>query len=180
MSNPVPYDPSAPPRLPHSGDEPTLLRAFLDVYRFELLNRAHGLDHTQLRQTLPPSTLSIGRLIGHMTFVEYIWFAVRLDGAPPPDHYDTLDWEADPDAEMTRAETLDPETLRAEYQAAVADSNRRIDAADSLDVMAANPRDGVDNWDLRWIMIHMIEEYARHCGHADLIRESIDGTLAQP
>ena len=177
MDTPVPTE---PPDLPHSGDERSLLLAFLDVFRFEFLDRAAGLSFEQLRQIHPPSTLNLARLLGHMTLVEHIWFRQRFAGLDAPELYQSLDWEADPDAEMTRAEGLDPDELRAEYQAAVAESNRHIAAALSLDVVAVAVPDGVEAWNLRWILIHMIEEYARHCGHADLIRESIDGRLAIP
>ena len=169
----------ATPDIPTAADEATTLTAFLDFYRAELLDRAWGLDRDQLNRTLPPSTLSIARLIGHMTLVESDWFAVRFDGEAEVEPFASLDWDADGDAEMTRAESLPAEQLVAEFEAACADARRRVAAADSLDQAsvatdpAGNPRN------LRWIVVHMIEEYARHCGHADLIRESIDGDTAR-
>ncbi len=165
------------PHFPHAGDERTLLEAFLNLFRHELLTRATGLDGDQLGQTHPPSSLSLSRLIGHMTLVEYSWFHGRFAGREPLARYTSLDWEADVDAEMTRAESLPPEQLRAEFEEAVAASDAILADA-SLDDVVAAPVEGVEPWNLRWIVIHMIEEYARHCGHADFIRESIDGTLA--
>ncbi len=165
----------AAPSIPLAADEVTTLNAFLDFYRAALIDRAWGLDHGQLQAVLPPSSLSIARLIGHMTFVEYIWFMQRFDGLPGDDTYTGLDWDADPDAEMARAAALPLERLVAEFETACADSRQRVAAAASLDQMSvATNREG-DQWNLRWILVHMIEEYARHCGHADLIRESIDG-----
>ncbi|MGB3735526.1 MAG: DinB family protein [Ilumatobacter sp.] len=168
-----------PPDIPLAADEATTLDAFLDFYRAELLDRAWGLDHEQLNRTLPPSTLSLARLIGHMTYVELSWFCERFDGEPEPDGTPDFDWEADPDAEMTRAETLPPEQLVAEFESSCADSRRRVAAADSLDQLSTATNPAGERTTLRWIVVHMIEEYARHCGHADLIRESIDGDLAR-
>ncbi|MGI9606046.1 MAG: DinB family protein [Acidimicrobiales bacterium] len=172
-----------PPPIPLQADEATTLLAFLDYYRAALVDRAYGLTVEQLRQTLPPSTLSLGRLLGHMAYVELTWFAERFDGeelAPP---WTGFDWDADADAEMTMAEGWSPEALRARFDEAVDDSRARTAAALSadgggLDATSTLPsRDG-EHWNLRWILVHMIEEYARHCGHADFIRESIDGDLA--
>ncbi|MEM9130695.1 MAG: DinB family protein [Actinomycetota bacterium] len=168
-----------PPDLPHAGDERTLLLAFLDVYRFEFIDRMRGLDGDALRQRLTPGRLTLGALVGHMALVEHIWFRVRMAGLDMPEPYASFDFDADPDAEMAWGESLAAIELTAAFTAAVAESDRLIaDAA--LDDLAATVPAGVEPWNLRWIVIHMIEEYARHTGHADLIRESIDGELARP
>ena len=167
------------PDIPLAADEATTLNAFLDFYRAEFLDRAWGLDHEQLNRTLPPSTLSLARLIGHMTGVEMGWFLEKFDGAAPPAYVEALDWDADPDAEMTRAESMTPEELIAEFQAQCDDSRRRTRAASSLDQLSVGTSMSGTHFNLRWILVHMIEEYARHCGHADLIRESIDGDTAR-
>ncbi|BAN01899.1 DinB family protein [Ilumatobacter coccineus] len=169
--------PPVPP-IPFAADERTTLNAFLDQYRAAFLDRAWGLDSTQLNITLPPSSLSLARLIGHMTGVENCWFLERFDGQPEPAYAAALDWEADPDAEMTRAETLPVDQLLAEFDEACNDARRRAAAADSLDQLSTATSPSGERYSLRWIMVHMIEEYARHCGHADLIRESIDGDTA--
>ena len=171
--------PPAPP-IPTEADERETLIAFLDYYRAALLDRAYGLSDEQLQIALPPTTLTLSRLIGHMTFVERWWFQDRFDGediAPLPEGYD---FEADPDAEMAYAQTLSGTDLLAAFNESAADSRRRVDAA-TLDQRSArsHPRRTEEYWNLRWIMVHMIEEYARHCGHADLIRESIDGNVAE-
>ena len=92
--------------------------------------------------------------------------------------FSSLDWDADRDAEMTLSSTMSVDELVTLYKDAIADSDARIAAADSLDQLSTTGRDG-EPWSLRWILIHMVEEYARHCGHADLIRESIDGDVCE-
>lgn len=164
-----------PPTIPLAADERTMLLAFLDFYRAALADRAWGLDHAQLQQTHPPTTLTLARLIGHMAMVEESWFRDRFDGQAPQAIWTDLDWDADPDAEMTLAETWSVEELMTRFTEAAEDTNRRIAEASSLDQLSVMTNADGERWSLRWILIHMIEEYARHCGHADLIRESIDG-----
>lgn len=151
-----------------------MLNAFLDFYRAALLDRAHGLDHAQLNTSLPPSSLTIGHLLSHMAWVEQVWYRVRFDGEDFVHPFDRLDLDADPDAEMTRGEAWSVDQITAIYNESIADSRVRVAATPSFDDVSSADRDG-DHWSMRWIMVHMIEEYARHCGHADLIRESIDG-----
>jgi uncharacterized damage-inducible protein DinB len=163
------------PSIPLRADERTTLSAFLDFYRAALLDRAHGLSTTQLQVSLPPSSLSLSRLLGHMAFVEGVWFRQRFDGDPMPEPWASLDFEADPDAEMAMAQTWSTEHLVAQFEQATAESRTRTGRAASLDDLSAQTDRSGEHWSLRWILVHMIEEYARHCGHADLIRESIDG-----
>lgn len=166
------------PRIPTHADERTTLVAFLDFYRASLLDRAWGLDHAQLQIALPPSSLTLSRLIGHMAKVESIWFQQRFAGEDPPPMWASLDWEADVDAEMTLAQSWTTEELLANFGAAVDDSRSRLAAVESLDELSVATNAEGERWDMRWILVHMIEEYARHCGHADFIRESIDGNTA--
>ena len=165
------------PSIPLVADEPTMLDAFLDFYRAALLDRAFALSDDQLRQGHPPTTLTLGRLLGHMAMVEHHWYSHTLDGEEPGEPWVLLDWASDPDAEMALSDTMTGDDLRAMFEAACADSRRRT-AGVSLDRLSARANPAGDHWSLRWIQIHMIEEYARHCGHADLIRESIDGDTA--
>ena len=166
--------PPAPP-IPLQADERTMLNAFLDFYRACLVDRAYGLSTEQLQIAHPPATLTMSRLLGHMAMVEYIWFQDRFDGEGMPEPFASLDWDADVDAEMTLAQTWSTEKLMDTFNTAVTDARRRTAAAPSLDNLSALPNQDGEHWNLRWILIHMIEEYARHCGHADLIREAIDG-----
>lgn len=170
------------PHIPNAGDERELLSAFLDYYRAALLDRAAGLTGDQLNQRLAPSRLSLAGLIGHMAMVEQNWFQNRFDGegyGPPWKTADfQISFEDDRDAEMTLSESWPTEQLFEIFDDAVSDARRRTEGAESLDQLSkVSDRDG-EPWNLRWILIHMIEEYARHCGHADLIRESIDGDVA--
>jgi uncharacterized damage-inducible protein DinB len=166
------------PPIPLKADERTTLVAFLDFYRAALLDRAHGLSDEQLQIALPPSSLTLSRLLGHMIVVEQGWFLDKFDGEPVPEPWRDHDWSADPDAEMDLAQTWTGERLFDEFERAVADSRLRVERAASLDQLSARTNREGAHWTLRWILVHMIEEYARHCGHADLIRESIDGDLA--
>ena len=166
-----------PPDIPLQADERTMLLAYLTYHQAALLDRAHGLTREQLSVGHPPTTLTLPRILGHMALVEYIWFQNRFDGGEVPEPFASLDWEADVDAEMTMAEGWSVEELHHQFATAVADSRARIDAAASLDQVSVVANQEGDHWSLRWILIHMIEEYARHCGHADLIREAIDGDV---
>lgn len=169
--------PPAPP-IPLRGEERPALVAFLEFYRAALLDRAFGLDAEQLQTLHPPTSLTLSRLIGHMAYVEEVWFRDRFMREPFSDIFATLDWDADPDAEMTMAQTWSVEELLARFEESVAHSRRILDATESLDQVSSKVDQNDEAWDMRWILIHMIEEYARHCGHADLIRESIDGNRA--
>ena len=164
-----------PPAIPLQADERTTLVAFLEFYRAALIDRAYGLDLAQIRQTHPPSTLSLARLINHMALVERSWFCDRFAGLEVPEI--DLDWDADYDAEMTLAESMTIDELMAGYHDAVVAARSQIEEADSLDRLSVRSNRDGEHWSLRWIVVHMIEEYARHCGHADLIRESIDGDV---
>jgi len=155
-----------------------MLTAFLDFYRFELVDRARDLTHEQLQISLPPSTLTLSRLIGHLALVEQSWFRDRFDGSGMLEPFASLDWATDRDAEMALAQTWSVDELVSQFDTSVTDSRARIAAAKSLDQLSAGTNRQGEHWSLRWIIIHMIEEYARHCGHADLIRESIDGNVA--
>lgn len=167
------------PAIPLAADEAITLSAFLNFYRAALLDRAFGLSMAQMNTPLPPSSLTLARLLSHMTFVEYCWFQERLDGEALPAPFVDLDWERDPDAEMIAFGDASPNELVAGLAQSIANSNERTVKAASLDQLSRATNPAGEHWSLRWILIHMIEEYARHCGHADLIRESIDGDTAQ-
>lgn len=167
------------PALPLRADERATLVAFLEYHRVALIDRASGLSDEQLQLVHPPSSLTLSRLIGHMIVVEQIWIAHRLDAEPESEPYASLDFAADPDAEMTLAQTWTADELIRRFQTMAADSRLRIDRAPSLDALTEGTNADGERWNLRWILVHLIQEYARHCGHADLIREAIDGDLAE-
>jgi hypothetical protein len=153
-------------------DERHTLVTFLDYYRSVLLRKAAGLTAEQLAVSIPPSPLTLGGLLKHMALVEDDWFSSNWQGREDVEPWSNVDWEADRDWDFHSAANDSPAELLALYEAAVERSRAAI--ADSHDLSATvESRGRVIS--LRWILVHMIEEYARHCGHADLIRESIDG-----
>lgn len=164
---------------PAAADEPTTLFAFLDYFRATLRRQADGLDAQQLATRLPPSTLTLGALLKHLAHVERYWATYVFAGEEMTEPWASADWNADPDWEMTSAAYDSPDDLRSLYDAELAAADvvyRRAVDEGGLDALAARKR-YEHNFSLRWILLHLVEEYARHCGHADLIRESIDGAV---
>ncbi|HWM75239.1 MAG TPA: DinB family protein [Nocardioides sp.] len=162
--------------VPLAGDERTTLLAMLQWQRDTLRMKTEGLDAEQLDTTLPPSDLTLGGMLKHMAYVEDWWFGVTLAGRPPATPFDDVDWEADDDWDWHSASGAPPEELRALFDRFVETSDQVITAATSLDDLAERRhRKTGEGISLRWMLVHMIEEYARHNGHADLIRQSIDG-----
>jgi hypothetical protein len=166
-----------PPRPPLAADERETLVAFLDWHRAVVLDKAGGLTQEQLGQRLEPSTLTLAGIVYHLALVEEDWFQVDFLGAELGEPWASVDWEANRDWEFDVAHTLDPEEVFAAYRAACDRSNEIIAGAESLDQLAVRANRDGEHWSLRWIVVHMIEETARHAGHADLIRESIDGEV---
>ncbi len=167
---------------PLSGDEITTLRTFLNYYRDTIRLKVSGLTQEQLAISLPPSTMTLGGLVKHLAVVEDSWFGEVFLGGELSEPWASVDWEADRDWEWHTAHLDTPEPLLALFDTAVSQAERITDealAAGSLDTLSlkfSNSQPG-EAFSLRWILVHMIEEYARHAGHADLIRESIDGEV---
>ena len=153
-------------------DERAALDQFLDYFRATLVHKVAGLDTEQARRAAcPPSTLNLLGLVRHMADVERWWFRNVLTGEQVAPRFYT---EEDPELDMQPPAdaTLDEAVTAFHAEVAIARANS---ATRSLDDHAASFRGGTSTGNLRWIMVHMIEEYARHCGHADLLREAIDG-----
>ncbi len=170
----------APPvRIPldHAPDESTALTQFLDVHRIEFHERAWELTDEQLRQTAASSDLTLGALVKHMALVEHSWFEHRFAGMDEREPWASAPWDDDVDWEMTTAAQNTGQELFTMFVDACARSRAVVAGAESLDQLSVRTDNDDQHWNLRWIMVHMIEEYARHLGHADLIRESIDGTV---
>ncbi len=172
---------SALPPLPEvAADEATTLDQFLDYYRGVLLRKAEGLDEAQVRIRIAPSPMDLLGLVRHMALVEQSWFTTSFAGSTEAERWAD---PGDPDrdwhhtADDTLAVAID--ALRTE----IGKSRAVRAAAQSLDQLTANEVGPLDDparrgrRSLRWVMVHMIEEYARHCGHADLLREVADGTV---
>jgi Protein of unknown function (DUF664) len=173
--NDVITGPDLDPDPPRAAPERDMLVSFLDYFRSVLVRKASGLTPDQLDVALPPSTLTLGRLLRHMSLVEDHWFGYVLHGREYHADWTAADWEAQPDWEMDTAGDFSPTELAAQFHAAVDRSRSAIDGFDLDRVAVRLGRFGATS--LRWILIHMIEEYARHCGHADMLRESIDGQV---
>ncbi|WP_407554549.1 DinB family protein [Streptomyces sp. Pv4-95] len=158
---------------PLRAGERESLRAYLDYHRATLAMKTDGLGDEELRlQSMPPSTLSLLGLVRHMAEVERTWFRRVINGEDIP-----LVWSAKGDFQEAYDTTG---TTRTEafgvWQAEVAHARRIERAAESLDVTGYMPKWEADV-SLRLVMLHLIHEYARHNGHADFLREGIDGTV---
>lgn len=165
------------PEPPTSGPELPALTGFLDQQRATILRKTDGLTREQLGRPLPPSSLTLAGLVNHLALVEDTWFRVRFAGLPDDELWAGHDWAADPDMEFRTALDLEPDVLRQRYRDACARSREVVAGAGSLDQLSVGTsRDG-RHWDLRWVLLHMLEETARHAGHADLLREAIDGSV---
>ncbi|MBB3677052.1 DinB family protein [Modestobacter versicolor] len=178
----MPEFPPAPERTdpPYRDGERAAVEAWLEFHRATLLVKCAGLTPEQLgERSVPPSSLSLRGLLRHMTEVERSWFRRVLAGQQTaPLYYGPDDEDGDFDAIGRDTDHPDTETAVTRELAAFTaecDSSRALAAEhDSLDDVGAGLRHG-QQVSLRWIYLHMIEEYARHNGHADLLRERIDG-----
>jgi len=155
-----------------AGERETL-RAFLDYHRATLAMKCDGLSDDDLRrQSMPPSTLSLLGLVRHMAEVERTWFRRVINSEDIP-----LVWSAEGDFQVAYdARTATRSAAFDAWQTEVEHARRIERNAESLDVIAHQARWGKDV-SLRLVMLHMIHEYARHNGHADFLREGIDGTV---
>jgi uncharacterized damage-inducible protein DinB len=158
------------------GDERTTLIEFLRAQRLTLQLKCQGLDAEQLaRRAVEPSTMSLLGLIRHMAEVERTWFRRRFAGQDVPRRYQS---ESDPDGDFDGA-VADPAVVAqawAAWQEEVGFAEQFARETD-LDFVGTNSAGGPIS--LRELLVHMIEEYARHNGHADLLRERIDGRVGE-
>ncbi len=158
---------SAPPRV---ADERTMLETWLDFHRATLALKCEGLDDKALREaSAPPSELTLLGLVRHMAEVERNWFRRVLEGEKvEPIWYS----REDPEGEFHFADGNTAEECFAIWREEIAKARTAAEGRSLEDVV---PGPGGHDYNLRWIYVHMIEEYARHNGHADLVRERIDG-----
>jgi uncharacterized damage-inducible protein DinB len=170
------------PEPPVAGDETATLLGSLERQRATLAWKCGGLDAAGLKATLAPSSITLGGLLKHMALVEDDYFSRRLLGRDWPPPWDTVDWKADRDWEWHSAAEDSPEQLMALWQDAVARSRAAVSEAladGGLERLAPGAWPDGRAPSLRRLLIDMIEEYARHVGHADLIRESVDGLTGE-
>jgi uncharacterized damage-inducible protein DinB len=172
---------------PPSADERTMLVSWLDFHRTTLAKKCAGLTPQQLAtRSVPPSELSLLGLVRHMAEVERGWFVRRVAGIDAPRIYGAEADESDQDADfhLPVAEPAELAALAALVDQAFAAWRAEVIRADeilagvaNLDVTFRHERGGEIS--VRWLLVHMIEEYARHNGHADLLREAIDGVTGE-
>jgi uncharacterized damage-inducible protein DinB len=170
------------PGPPMAGDETATLLGSLERQRAILAWKCGGLDAAGLQATVSVSSVTLGGLLKHLALVEDDYFSRRLNGRELGPPWDTADWDADPDWEWHSAAADSPEQLHALWRDAVARSRSAVTqalAADGLDQLARFTWPDGRSPSLRRILIDLIEEYARHVGQADLIRESVDGLVGE-
>lgn len=162
------------PDPPFTAPEREMLEAWLDWHRTTLLLKCEGLDDAGRKaRPVETSNLSLHGLVRHMAEVERNWFE-RVLGRDdvPPIWYD----RSIPDSELVPLDDADWAADLARWQEQC-DTSRANAARHELDDRGARPSNPGEEFSLRWIYVHMIEEYARHNGHADLIREMVDGAV---
>ncbi|WFE38900.1 DinB family protein [Micromonospora sp. WMMD998] len=159
---------------PFIADERAMLQGWLDTHRDTLRHKCAGLTAEQLRtRSVEPSGLTLLGLVRHMADVERWWFRVRATGQKLPDMYD---YDKDPDADLNDIADADPAEAFATLVEEIEAADRAVaDLPLEHTFPHTRPDGGTRDISLRWVYVHMIEEYARHNGHADLIRERIDG-----
>ena len=161
---------------PFAADEKTTLLAYLDYHRATLRWKCENLTPEQLAtRAVPSSTLSLLGILRHLAEVERGWFD-RVEGTKRPWIYAT---EAEPDLDFDGA-VAEPQVVRQAYAAwgAEIDHSRAVAARTPLDAAFVSGRTG-EKISFRWVLLHMIEEYARHNGHADFLREAVDGAVGE-
>ncbi len=173
--NPIGQEP------PLAGTEVEALIGSLDRMRGYLLWKCGGLDAEGIRATLGPSTITLGGLLKHLAVVEAITFSFKMHGRAPYAPFDTADW--DDEGWHWRVEDDDtPESLEALFRESVAKGQALVDEAIAAGGLGGltEADDGEGNHaNVRRLVLDMIEEYGRHVGHADLIRESVDGLVGE-
>jgi hypothetical protein len=174
---------SIPPwEPPLAGSEVTQILGSLDRMRWTFRWKAGDLDAEGLTTRVGASALTLGGLLKHLAANEDYLTTVKLHGAPMDEHWADNGWEDDDDWELTSAADDTPEQLYARYDEAVARSRARVNAAiaeHGLDMTVAAHDDAGTHANLRRLLCDMVEEYARHTGHADLIREAVDGRVGE-
>ena len=162
-------------------DERELLLAYLTQQRYVLKLTAHGLSDAQARQASPPSSLAVGGLIKHVSQVERYW--IDLVVQRQADVY-TADSEYEDNFRLEPGETL--ATVIDKYDAVARETEAVIEKIADLGQAVPVPPgvpwfpDDVEAWTVRWVLLHLITETARHAGHADIVREAVDGATAFP
>lgn len=155
-------------RVPFTGDTKTSLHVALDRHRDVVLWKLEGLDDEQLRRPMTPSRTCLLGLVKHLAAVDYAWFCHTFGHETEPLPFD----DDNPNADLEILPTESTEDILAFHRRARAATDAVIEQTDIQDMGRAWFGDDVT---MRWVLIHMVEETARHAGHMDIIRELIDG-----
>jgi hypothetical protein len=171
-----------PTEPPIAGDETATLIGSLERQRRTFIWKCSGVDAAGMRATIATSAITLGGLLKHLTLVEAEYFVHRLHGRDPGPPLSTVGWDTDPDWEWRTAGDDPPELLVAQWHESVGRSRAAL--AEALgnggpDQLAKFEWPDGRQPSLRRMLVDLIEEYARHTGHADLIRESIDGLVGE-
>ncbi|MFG1945968.1 DinB family protein [Nonomuraea sp. NPDC048826] len=167
---------------PLDADETGTLLGFLDYQRATFAWKCSGLDATGLNTTVAASSMTLGGMIKHLSYVEDHWFSAFLHDREAQPPWNAVDWKADRDWDWHSAVDDTPEQLLGLWHDTVTRSRASVKEAladGGLGQLARRSWPTGESPSLRWILCHMIEEYARHNGHADLIRESVDGLTGE-
>jgi len=167
---------------PLAGTEVTQILGSLDRMRWTFRYKAGDLDADGLNARIGASTLTLGGLLKHLAAQEDYLTTVKLHGAPMDEHWADNGWDGDNDWEFSSAADDSPETLYALYDGAVERARARIDAAvaqGGLDREVHAHDDDGNHANLRRLLCDMVEEYGRHTGQADLLREAVDGRVGE-
>ena len=170
------------PEPPLAADELGTLLGFLDFQRATLAWKCRGVDQVGLSTRAAASTITLGGLLKHLSLAEDLWFSRWLHGNDRRPPYDEIDWNARPDWDWESAADDSPEELFAMWEDAVARSRALVDEAlarGGLEQLTTRAWPNGERPSLRWVIVHMIEEYARHNGHADFLREAWDGETGE-
>jgi predicted enzyme related to lactoylglutathione lyase len=162
----------------HSADEKTMLTGLLDFYREGVISKLRGLeDPTRAQVSAIRSNTTLNGLVKHLAAVEDSWFTDRMTGVDV-EPWESAPWDDDMDWEFTTAKNDSPEYVIALYEAAITRS-RAITASHDLDAVAVRVPEGRPQFTLRYALMHLLEETARHLGHLDILREMADGTTGE-
>jgi len=166
------------PEAPLTGEEASTLLGFLDYQCATLAWKCHGLPDDQLRATVPPSVISLGGLLKHLARVEDYWFGELVADGPPLQPWASMPWVA----EWSDAAHDTGGQLRRPWAAGSRcprPSSWRLESGQQALATTHLAWDGQGRPSLSWVLTHLTEEYARHNGHADLVRETIDGQTGE-
>jgi uncharacterized protein DUF664 len=181
MTNDIPVETAISEPDLMAGEADMLLFA-LDRSRAQFAWKTGGLDAAALRKPHPPSTMTLGGLVKHLALVEDYYTSRDLTGQPPGAPWDAVDFEADPDWEWRSSGEDSPEELYGLWHAAVGRSRAAWAAAladGGLDQLSTYKLPSGESPNRRRILVDLHDEYARHVGHADLLREAVDGLVGE-